>query len=155
LRHPPQPIEGRVVNLGGPSRRVIERFVPQTEIRSNEPVGAWLGFETASGQRSLNRRDGSLNHWWNRKLEFLIPLSHRRPVLAFQLLEQSKIRCLLLFRQAQFRPRKAVAVDYFSLDRPLDIGKRVFRIQFGARELSVSDSAIERQCGITNSRSEN
>ena len=103
----------------------------------------------------MNRRDGSLIHWWNSKLEFLIPLSHRRPVLAFQLPEQRKIGCLLLFRQAQFIPRKAVAVDYFSVDRPLDIGKRVFRIQFGARELSVSDSAIERQCGITNSRSEN
>ncbi len=59
---------------------------------------------------------------------FLIPLSRRRPVLAFQSHKQRKIDCLLLFRQAQVIPRKVVAVDYFSLDRPLDIGKRVFRI---------------------------
>jgi hypothetical protein len=65
---------------------------------------------------------------WNSKLEFLIPLSHRRPVLAFQLPEQGKIGCLLLFCQAQFIPCKIVAVAYFPLDRPLDIGKRVFRI---------------------------
>ena len=109
----------------------------------------------ASEQRALNGRNRSLIPWWNSKLEFLIPLSHRRPVLAFQFAEQRKIGCLLLFRQPQLIARKVVAVDDFSLDRPLDIGKRVFRIQFGARELSVSDSAIERQCGITNSRSEN
>ena len=65
---------------------------------------------------------------WNSKLEFLIPLSHRRPVLAFQLPEQGKIGCLLLFCQAQFIPRKVVPVADFSPDRPLDIGKRVFRI---------------------------
>ena len=59
---------------------------------------------------------------------FLIPLAHRRPVLAFQLPEQRKIGCPLLFCQAQFLLRKVVAVDYFSLDRLLDIRKRVFRI---------------------------
>jgi len=82
----------------------------------------------ASEQRALNRTDRSLIHSWNSKLEFLIPLSHRRPVLAFQLPEQRKIGCLLLFRQAQFILRKVVTVEDFSLDRPLDIGKRVFRI---------------------------
>ena len=87
-----------------------------------------MDLDTASEQRALNRRDRSLIHWWNSKLEFLIPLSHRRPVLAFQLPEQGKIDCLLLFRQAQFIPRKVVPVADFSLDIPLDIGKRVFRI---------------------------
>jgi hypothetical protein len=106
---------------------------PQTEIRSNDPEGARLEFETASEQRTLNRRDGSLIHWWSSNSRFLIPLYHRRLVLAFQLPEQRKFRCLLLFRQAQFIPRKVVTVDYFSLDRPFDIGKRVFRISI-ARE---------------------
>ena len=87
-----------------------------------------MEFDKASEERALDRRARSLIHWWNSKLGFLIPLSHRRPVLAFQMPEQRKIGCLLLFRQAQFIPRKVVAVDYFSLDRPLDIGKRVFRI---------------------------
>ena len=43
-------------------------------------------------------------------IRFLIPLSHRRSVLAFQLPEQRKIGCLVLFRQAQFIPRKVVPV---------------------------------------------
>jgi len=106
----------------------LKGLYPQTEIRSNDPEGARLEFEKASEQRALNRRDRILIRWWSSNLGFLIPLSHRRPVLAFQLPEQCKIGCLLLFRQAQFIPRKVVAVDYFSLDRPLDIGKRVFRI---------------------------
>lgn len=106
----------------------LKGLYPQTEIRSNDPEGARLEFETASEQRALNRRDRTLIHWWNRKSGLLIPLSHRRLVLAFQLPEQRKIGCLLFFRQAQFIPRKVVAVDYFSLDRPLDIGKREFRI---------------------------
>jgi len=92
---------------------------------------------TASEQRALNRRDRSLIHWWNSKLEFLIPLSHRRPVLTFQLPEQCKISFLSFFRQAQFIPRKVVAVDYFSLDRPLDIGKRVFRISVAGESQCV------------------
>ena len=70
-------------------------------------------------------------------MEFLIPLFHRRPVLAFQLPEQRKIGCLLLFRQAQFIPRKVVPVADFSLDRPLDIGKRVFRISVAGESQCV------------------
>jgi hypothetical protein len=115
----------------------LKGLYPQTEIRSTDPEGAWLEFETASEQRALNRRDKSLIHWWNSKLEFLIPLCHRSPVLAFQLREQRKIGFLLLFRQAQFMPRKVVAVDYFSLDRSLDIGKRVFRISVAGESQCV------------------
>ena len=69
----------------------------------------------------------------NSELEFPAPLFRGRPVLAFQLPEQYEIGCLLLFCQAQFIPRKVVPIDDFSLDRPLDIGKRVFRISV-ARE---------------------
>jgi hypothetical protein len=57
-----------------------------------------------------------------------MPLSRRCSVLAFQLPEQCKIGWLVFFRQPQFIPRKVVPMDDFSLDRPLDIGKRVFRI---------------------------
>ena len=96
-----------------------------------------MEFEAASEQRALNRRDRSLIHWRSRNSWFLIPFSRRRPVLAFQLPEQRKIGCLLLFRQSQFIPRKVVAVDYFSLDRPLDIGKRVFRISVAGESQCV------------------
>jgi hypothetical protein len=99
--------------------------------------GAQVEFEAASEQRALNRRDRSLIRWWNSKLGFLIPISNRRPVLAFQLPEQGKIGCLVLFRKAQFIPRKVVAVDYFSLDRSLDIGKRVFRISVAGESQCV------------------
>jgi hypothetical protein len=51
--------------------------------------------------------------------------------------EQRKIGCLLLFRQSQIIPRKVVAVDDFSLDRPLDIGKRVFRISVAGESQCV------------------
>jgi hypothetical protein len=105
----------------------LKGLYPQTEIGSNDPEGARLEFETASEQRVLNRRDRSLIHWWSSNSGFLVPLSHRRPVLAFQLPEQRKIGSLLLFREAQLIPRKVITIDYFSLDRPLDIGKRVFR----------------------------
>jgi len=71
------------------------------------------------------------------KFGLLTLLSYRRPVLAFQLPEQRNIGCLVLFRQAQFIPRKVVAVDYFSLDRPLDIGKRVFRISVAGESQCV------------------
>lgn len=70
-------------------------------------------------------------------MEFLIPLSHRRPVLAFQMPEQRKISCLLLFRQAQLIAREIIAVDDFSLDRPFDIGKRVFRISVAGESQCV------------------
>ena len=93
--------------------------------------------KTESEQRALNRHDRSLIHWWRSNSGFLIPLSNWRPVLAFQLPEQRKIGCLLLFRQAQFIPRKVVAVEYFSLDRPLDIGKRVFRISVAGESQCV------------------
>jgi hypothetical protein len=76
----------------------LKGLYPQTEIRSNEPQGARLVFEAASEQRALNRRDRSLIHWWNSNLEFLIPLSLWRSVFAFQLPEQRKIGCLVLFR---------------------------------------------------------
>ena len=92
---------------------------------------------TASEQRALNRRDKSLIHWCSSKLGSLIPLAHRRPVLAFQLPEQRKIGCLLLFRQPQFIPRQVVLLGYFSLDRPLDIGKRVFRISVAGESQCV------------------
>ena len=68
---------------------------------------------------------------------FLIEHSHRRSILAFQLPEQRKIGCLLLFRQAQFILRKVVPIEYFSLDRPLDIGKRVFRISVAGESQCV------------------
>jgi hypothetical protein len=87
-----------------------------------------VGFREAAKQRALNRRDQSLIRWRNTIPERLIPLYHRLPVLAFQLREQRKIGCLLLFRKAQFIPCKVIAVDDFSLDRPLDIGERIFRI---------------------------
>jgi hypothetical protein len=96
-----------------------------------------LEFETASEQRALNRRDRSLIHWWNSKLGFLIPLSHRRPVLDFRVPEQRKIGCLLLFRQAQFISRKVAMVAYFSLNRPLDVRKRVFRISVAGESQCV------------------
>src|SRR5450432_4129762 len=41
----------------------LKGLYPQTEIRSNDPEGARLEFETASEQRALNRRDRSLIHW--------------------------------------------------------------------------------------------
>jgi hypothetical protein len=106
----------------------LKGLYPQTEIWSNEPEGAQMRLCTASEQRALNRRGRCLIHWWNGRLEFLIPLSCWRSVLAFQLPEQRKIGSLLLFHQAQFIPRKVIPIDYFSLDRPLDIGKCVFRI---------------------------
>jgi len=115
----------------------LKGLYPQAEIRSNDPEGARLEFETASEQRALNRRDRSLIHWWSSNSGFLFPLFDRRSVLAFQLPEQRKIGCLVLFRQAQFIPRKVVAVDYFSLDRPLDIGKRVFRISVAGESQCV------------------
>jgi hypothetical protein len=115
----------------------MKGLYPQTEIRSNEPEGVQLWPCTASEQRALNRRDRSLVQWWNSKVGLLIPLSHRCPVFAFQLPEQRKIGCLLLFRQAQFIPRKVVAVDDFSLDRPLDIGKSVFRISVAGESQCV------------------
>ena len=124
-------------DLRRPFLRVVECFYPHTEIRSNHPKRARLEFETTSEQRALNRHDRSLIHWWSSNSVFLIPLSHWRPVLAFQLPEQHKIGCLLLFRQAQFIPRKIIAVDYFSLDRPLDIGKRVFRISVAGESQGV------------------
>jgi hypothetical protein len=96
-----------------------------------------IGFREVSEQRALNRRDRRLIDWWGSGSGFLIPLCHRRPVLAFQFSEQGKIGCLLLFRQAQFIPRKVVAVDYFSLDRPLDIGKCVLRISVAGESQCV------------------
>ena len=96
-----------------------------------------MEFERASEQRALNRSDRSLIQWWSSKLGFLSTLCRRHPILAFQLAEQRKIGCLLLFRQSQLIPRKVVAVDDFSLDRPLDIGKRVFRISVAGESQCV------------------
>ena len=96
-----------------------------------------MDFETASEQRALNGRDRILIHWWSSNSGFLIPRSHRRSVFAFQLPEKREIGCLLLFRQAQFIPRKVVPVADLSLDRPLDIGKRVFRISVAGESQCV------------------
>jgi hypothetical protein len=70
-----------------------------------------LKFETASKQGALNRLNRRLIHWWSSHSGFPIPFFRRHPVLAFQLPEQHKIACLVLFCQAQFIPRKVVAVD--------------------------------------------
>jgi len=43
----------------------------------------------------------------------------------------------LLFCQAQFMRRKVVPIDDFSLNRPLDIGKRIFRISVAGESQCV------------------
>ena len=82
-------------------------------------------------------RDRCPIHWWNGTLGRSIPAFLPCPVLTFQLPEQRKIGCLLLFGQAQLIPRKIISFADFSLNRPLGIGKCVFRIAVTRESQSV------------------
>lgn len=93
--------------------------------------------EPTSEQRALNRHDRCLIRWCNGTLGRWIPAFLPCPVLTFQLPEQRKIGCPLLFGQAQLIPRQVISFVDFSLNRPLGIGKRVFRISVAGESQCV------------------